>query len=150
MFVPASEPATPPGRTVRIRSATIYDLEAVLRLWKQAEAEPTHTDSIEGLIRLLERDPSALLVAEETAGIVGSVISAWDGWRGSIYRLAVAPTHRRQGLARTLLEAAEQRLRSAGAIRLQAIVAETSPAALGFWIASGWDRQTHRARFVKG
>lgn len=147
---PVREPASLFAQSVHIRAATVRDVEAVLRLWQQAEAEPTHTDSLEALMGLLERDPVSLLVAEEDGAVVGSVIAAWDGWRGSIYRLAVAPTNRRQGLAGALLEAAEQRLRSAGAVRLQAIVDETSPDALGFWEASGWQRQTRRVRFVRG
>jgi ribosomal protein S18 acetylase RimI-like enzyme len=142
--------ALPTDRSARIRPATVHDLEAVLRLWRDADAEPTHTDNLDSLIGLVERDPSALLIAEDAGLVVGSVIAAWDGWRGSIYRLAVAPTHRRHGLGATLVRAAEERLRSAGALRLQAIVVETSRAAVGFWTASGWERQAHRARFVKG
>lgn len=139
-----------PERSAQIRPATVHDLEAVLRLWREADAESTHTDDLHSLVGLVESDPSALLIAEDAGVVVGSVIGAWDGWRGSIYRLSVAPTHRRQGLATTLLTAAEERLRVIGAARLQAIVAETSPAALGFWTASGWERQCYRARFVKG
>lgn len=148
---PPAREATPPSAcSVHIRSATVRDLEAVLELWQRAEAEPTHTDHLEGLMGLFDRDPAAVLIAEEAGCVVGSVIAAWDGWRGSIYRLAVAPAHRRQGVAGSLLAAAEQRLRSVGAVRLQAIVVDTSPGALGFWEASGWERQTNRARFVKG
>jgi ribosomal protein S18 acetylase RimI-like enzyme len=95
-------------------------------------------------------DPSALLVAEDEGSIVGSVIAAWDGWRGSVYRLVVAPSHRRLGLGRQLLGAADARLSAVGAIRLQAIVVETEPKAIGFWRESGWDRQIHRVRFVRG
>jgi ribosomal protein S18 acetylase RimI-like enzyme len=142
--------ALPSDRSTPIRPATVHDLQAVLRLWRIADAEPTQTDNLDSLIGLVERDPSALLIAEDAGLVVGSVIAAWDGWRGSIYRLAVAPTHRRRGLGTTLVGAAEERLRFAGALRLQAIVVETSPAAVEFWTASGWERQTHRARFVKG
>ena len=73
----------------------------------------------------MAHDPEALLLAEEDSLIVGSVIAAWDGWRGTIYRLAVAPSHRRGGLGRSLLRAAEERLRDLSAARLQAIVVET-------------------------
>jgi ribosomal protein S18 acetylase RimI-like enzyme len=78
------------------------------------------------------------------------VIAAWDGWRGSIYRLVVAPSHQRQGLARRLVGHAETRLSAVGARRLQAIVVETEDRAVGFWTAVDWERQTERLRFVKG
>ncbi len=60
---------------------------------------------------LLERDPSALLVAELGDQLVGSVIAGWDGWRGHLYRLAVHPDRSREGVGRALLVAAESRLR---------------------------------------
>jgi len=89
-------------------------------------------------------------VAEEDGSIVGSVIAAWDGWRGSVYRLVVAPSHRRLGLGRQLLGEAEARLSAVGAVRLQAIVVESERKAMGFWRESGWDRQVDRVRFVRG
>jgi ribosomal protein S18 acetylase RimI-like enzyme len=92
----------------------------------------------------------ALIVAEEDGSIVGSVIAAWDGWRGSVYRLVVARSHRRLGLGRHLLQAAEDRLSSAGAVRAQAIVVEHETVAVSFWQASGWERQVQRLRFVRG
>jgi ribosomal protein S18 acetylase RimI-like enzyme len=78
------------------------------------------------------------------------VIAGWDGWRGSIYRLAVSPDYRRQGLGRRLLAEAEARLARLGAVRLQAIVAESHPLATSFWRASGWEEQAEPLRFVKG
>jgi ribosomal protein S18 acetylase RimI-like enzyme len=133
-----------------IRVGQLSDVESVLHLWAKAEAEPTHTDDIESLGMLIEHNPSALIVAEDGGSIVGSVIAAWDGWRGSVYRLVVAPSHRRLGLGSQLLHEAESRLSADGAVRLQAIVVETEPMAAGFWQASEWEQQIHRLRFVKG
>ncbi len=96
------------------------------------------------------RDPWALIVAVDGGAVVGSVIAAWDGWRGSIYRLVVAPSHRRRGLGRRLVEEAAGRLTRAGAVRLQAIVVETDPVGPAFWRACGWEQQVDRLRFVKG
>jgi ribosomal protein S18 acetylase RimI-like enzyme len=98
----------------------------------------------------LERDPGALLVAETSGRIVGTVIAAWDGWRGSVYRIAVAPEHRRDGLGRRLLDEAENRLRRVGARRMHAIVVGTDQQALGFWEASDWEPQTSQLRFTRG
>jgi ribosomal protein S18 acetylase RimI-like enzyme len=132
-----------------IRSAGERDIASVLDLWVVAGSVPSVSDSPEGLARLLDADPRALLVAELDGVLVGSLIAAWDGWRGSLYRLAVSPEHQRRGLATMLLREGERRLRERGAVRLTAIVAADEADAMAFWQAAGYERQQHRARFVR-
>ena len=132
-----------------LRPATADDIEGVLAFWREA-AQPTSTDSAEVLASLVGRQPGALIVAEVDGHIVGSVIAGWDGWRGSIYRLAVGPDQRRSGLGRALLRAAEDRLTALGARRLHAIVVESNDDAVAFWTASDWERQAGQLRFAKG
>ncbi len=135
---------------VTIRAASTTDGPGVLALWRDAGAEPSHTDDVDSLARLIAHDPGALIVAECDGRIVGSVVAGWDGWRGSIYRLVVAPSHRRQGLGRRLVAEAEERLAEAGAVRLQAIVVDSDARAIAFWRSTGWERQVDRRRFVRG
>ncbi len=132
-----------------IRSATEEEIQSVLDLWAGAGSPPSVTDSLDGLARLLAIDPQALLIAELDGVLAGSLIAAWDGWRGSFYRLAVSPEHRRQGLATMLIREGERRLCERGAVRLTAIVADDDPTAMGFWRAAGYEQQQHRARFVR-
>jgi ribosomal protein S18 acetylase RimI-like enzyme len=131
-----------------IRNAAEDDIAAVLDLWIAAGSVPSVSDSREGIARLLATDPRALMVVELGGVLVGSLIAAWDGWRGSFYRLAVSPEHRRKGLATMLLREGERRLRERGAVRLTAIVADDEARAMAFWRAAGYERQQHRARFV--
>ena len=140
----------PAQTTESVRVANEADVPHLLELWRAAAAEPTATDSADNLYRLLAHDPAAIIVAEADGALVGSVIAGWDGWRGSIYRLAVAPAHRRTGVAGRLVAAAEERLSALGAVRVQAIVVESDDRAMGFWRASAWDEQVQRVRFVKG
>jgi ribosomal protein S18 acetylase RimI-like enzyme len=132
-----------------IRNASEEDIQSVLDLWVVAGSLPSVTDSRDGLTGLLVADPQALLVAELDGVLAGSLIAAWDGWRGSFYRLAVSPEHRRKGLATMLLREGERRLRERGAVRLTAIVADDDPTAMSFWQATGYEQQQHRARFVR-
>jgi len=133
---------------IALRSATVDDIGNVLAFWIQA-AEPTSTDSAEALNTLLRRDPGALIVGETDGKIVGSVIAGWDGWRGSIYRLAVGPEHRRRGLGQLLLRAAADRLRGLGVRRSHAIVVASNANAVAFWDATDWEHQAGQLRFVK-
>jgi hypothetical protein len=47
-----------------------------------------------------------------------------------------------------LVNAAVKRLRTVGAVRLQAIVVATDLRATGFWRASDWTEQIARLRFT--
>jgi ribosomal protein S18 acetylase RimI-like enzyme len=132
-----------------IRTANWNDLAAVLDLWRAAGSIPSATDTEAGLRTLLAQDPGALLLAEADGEAIGSLIAAWDGWRGSFYRLAVHPARRRQGVAAALVRAGEERLAGLGAVRLTAIVADAEHAAAALWESAGYERQPDRSRFVR-
>ena len=134
---------------IEIRPAVDDDIDAVLALWERAAARTT-TDDADAVAALLGHDAGALLVAEDSGEIVGSVIAGWDGWRGSIYRLSVAPSQRRQGLGRQLLAAAEDRLQDLGVRRMHAIVVGADDRAVAFWQTSEWEHQGGQLRFVRG
>ena len=78
-----------------LRSCAAGDIPRVLDLWQRAGVELGITDTAQELARLLADSPATLIVAIQDVELVGSVIAAWDGWRGNIYRLAVAPDIRR-------------------------------------------------------
>ena len=134
---------------LNLRQGCLDDVDAVLALLRRAEAGPSSTESADDLRRLLERDPDALLLADAEGEIVGSLVAGWDGWRGTFYRLAVDPAHRRCGLATEMVRAGEERLRALGGRRLNAIVESEEADAMAFWAAAGYELQTARSRFVK-
>ena len=107
---------------VVIRPCRPDESEALLDLWQHADASPSPTDTPEQVGEVV-RDPAAtVLVAVDRDLLVGSIIGAWDGWRGNIYRLAVLPSYRRRGIGRALVTAVEERLAERGARRISALV----------------------------
>jgi ribosomal protein S18 acetylase RimI-like enzyme len=134
---------------LHIRAAVIADAETVLAFWKEAAEGTSITDDIDGVTGLIDRDPHALLLAEKGGRLVGSVVAGYDGWRCSLYRLAVLPSHRRQGIARLLLEAAERRFVAVGGRRGDAMVLEANERAQQAWAAAGYSREDHWRRWVK-
>jgi ribosomal protein S18 acetylase RimI-like enzyme len=131
-----------------MRNATLDDIAAVLAFWRDATTEPSTTDDAASVGQLLRFDPGAVLLAFEGDRIVGSLIVGWDGWRGAMYRLAVAPSRRRKGIARALVTEGERRLAARGARRLHMIVVAGEAAAEAFWAAMGYTTKDQH-RFVK-
>jgi ribosomal protein S18 acetylase RimI-like enzyme len=135
---------------ITIRTATAADVEAVVGLWGVARTEHAVTDDRpEAVLRLIETDPDALLIAELGKEVVGAVIAAWDGWRGNIYRLAIEPAHRRRGIGRALVRAGEKSLQRRGARRVTALVAYEDERAAAFWDGAGYPLDSEIGRRVR-
>ncbi|MFE0424991.1 GNAT family N-acetyltransferase [Streptomyces sp. NPDC058953] len=135
---------------IRTRTARADEAGTVLRFWKEAAEGTSITDDTEGVTALITRDPEALILAETADGtLVGSVIAGYDGWRCSLYRLAVLPAYRRRGVGSALLAAAERRFTAVGGRRGDAMVLETNEPAHRAWAAAGYHREDHWRRWVK-
>jgi len=135
---------------VLIRPALAAELGDVLAFWQTAaENENRPADRHAALAALHLRDPDALLVAVDVDEIVGTVIAGWDGWRCHLYRLAVAPHRRREGIGRRLIAAAEERFRVFGGTRADAMVLDDNTDAHAVWSAGGYRRQADWSRWVK-
>ena len=132
-----------------VRAARADDIDAILRLWRDADAVESVTDDPESIRILLDTPTGALFVAESDGVLIGTIVAGFDGWRGSVYRLAVLPAHRRRGVALALVAQAERFLAGAGARKMAAMVMRDHGHALRFWEAAGYDEDTRLARYVK-
>ncbi|MFE1885469.1 GNAT family N-acetyltransferase [Streptomyces diastatochromogenes] len=133
----------------RIRSARPDDLDAVLAFWKTAAEGTSISDDRDGVERLVTRDPEALILAELAGELVGTVIAGFDGWRCHLYRLAVHPERRRQGIGSALLTAAEERFVRLGGRRGDAMVLVRNETAQHAWRAAGYAPEEQWRRWVK-
>jgi ribosomal protein S18 acetylase RimI-like enzyme len=132
-----------------LRECRTEDVGEVLELWRQSDATPGVTDNADDLRRAGTESQAHVLVAEVEGQIVGSIIGTFDGWRGNIYRMAVHPNHRRQGIARALVAEVEKRLAQQGAKRITALVEKDHPWATSFWQAVGYGLDSRIVRHVR-
>ncbi|GIH91802.1 GNAT family N-acetyltransferase [Planobispora siamensis] len=134
---------------VIIRYGRIEDVEALLAFWLVAAEGTDRHDDPAKVTALIERDPEAVLVAEVGGETAGTLIAGWDGWRAHLYRLAVDPARRRQGVGSALIRAAEERFAAFGAFRADAMVLHDNELAHHAWRAAGYAPQPDWARWVK-
>lgn len=126
----------------RIEPATMADASAVVALWEACALTRPWNDPRADFARALAGAASCVLVARGPGGaIIGSAMTGYDGHRGWVYYLAVDPAHRRAGLGRALMAAAENWLSARGCPKLQLMVRADNQAARGFYAALGLDQQ---------
>ena len=133
---------------IEIRNAERDELAAVVTLWREPGVAVRATDTEAALLTLFESDAEAVLVAAADGDLIGVLLATWDGWRGNMYRLAVRPERRREGIARALVEDGERRLRARGCRRVTALVNDDDTAR-AVWRACGYEPDPHVDRHVK-
>ena len=125
------------------------DIESVLELWRVADATASVTDTSHDLRAVVDSESSSVLIAESGGRIVGSILGAFDGWRGNIYRLPAHPEQRLLGIARRLLSEAEEWLRGREVKRVGAVVEKDHPSATGFWDSTEFQLEPLDLRYVR-
>ena len=130
----------PTNTTRDIDNMTQADLDQVAALWEAAEMWPHAGEDRAWLAHALARNPGCLFVWRDRGRVIGTVIGAWDGLRGWIYRLVVAEDRRAEGIGTALLTAAEARLREAGVKQINLMVYDQNPAAEAFYRHRGYER----------
>ena len=131
-----------------IRAARPDDVEAVRELWGGSRSAHALTEDTPERVGVAVA-AGALLVAVVDGAVVGALVAGFDGWRGNMYRLAVAEQWRRRGIGRRLVAAGHERLRSLGAPRVTALVAFDDAGARGFWEAVGYAGDPVMGRMVR-
>lgn len=135
---------SPHDQNVTIREFVHGDTEAVLALWLEAFPEyrdpnKPHREPRRSIANKVAMDDGLFFVAVDPTGqLAGTVMAGYDGHRGWLYSLAVASSHRRQGIGSALLQHAEIALAMRGCLKLNLQVLEKSTHAVAFYAAHGY------------
>lgn len=119
---------------------TIADYDMAYSLWLSCKGMGLNNldDSREGIKRFLDRNPETCFVAEDNGGIVGTIMAGNDGRRGYIYHTAVSPEHRRQGIAKSLVNTALEAFQKLGINKTALVVFERNSDGNAFWESIGF------------
>lgn len=92
---------------ITISDFDIRDIEAVVALWQDCGLTRPWNDPYKDIQRKLTDNTGAFWVGRIGSKIIASIMIGYDGHRGSINYLAVAPDYAGQGIGRDLMARAE-------------------------------------------
>lgn len=126
--------------TVEIKNVSLSDYDELLQLWKEAGLpyKPRGRDARDAIKKQLETFPDLFIGAFDDGRLIASVIGSDDGRKGWINRLAVHPEYRGKGIAHTLLNEIEKRLRKRGRKIICVLVEDWNEKSITFFIKSGY------------
>lgn len=129
---------------VAFRAFEPADEAAAVALWRDCGLVRPWNDPHKDIARKLLVQPELFLVATVASGseeqLVGTAMAGYDGHRGSVYYLAVAPSHQRSALGRRLMAEVEGRLLAMGCPKINVLVRTGNAQVLGFYDKLGYER----------
>jgi GNAT superfamily N-acetyltransferase len=116
------------------------DYPRILALWQRAglSIRPHGRDSHEAFAGQLASGIQVVLGLEQADDLVGVIVVTHDSRKGWLNRLAIDPSHRRQGLGLKLMQAAEEYLRSQGIQVIAALIEGWNEASLELFAKAGY------------
>lgn len=112
----------------------------VIALWKACGLTTSWNDPDRDIDRKLSIDPERFLLGFLDQRLVATMMVGYEGHRGWVNYLAVAPAHRTCGFGRKLMDAAEEILIEVGCPKLNLQVRTSNQAVLDFYQRLGYKR----------
>lgn len=124
---------------IEIRCLTDADVAAARSLWDAVFADPRPwNQAAVYLPRKRAQGDDGILIALRDRQLVGAVAFGYDGVRGWVYHLAVAPAARRHGVGSALMRAVEERLRARGCPKVNLQIVSGNAAVIAFYERLGY------------
>jgi ribosomal protein S18 acetylase RimI-like enzyme len=123
---------------VKIRAFQPADEAAVVALWQECGLTRPWNDPRADIARKLTQQPDLFLVGTVGAEVVASAMVGFDGHRGWVYYLAVAPRYRKQSYGSALMQEAERLLTERGCPKLNLQVRSSNAEAIEFYRKLGY------------
>ena len=124
--------------TVRVRPFLDTDEDAVVALWQAAGLTRPWNDPHRDIARKKRVQRELFLVAEDADDVVGTAMAGYDGHRGWVYYLAVAPDRQGHGLGRLLMMEAEVQLLALGCPKVNVQIRSGNEAVATFYGRLGY------------
>ena len=88
--------------------------------------------------KMVEADGLFWVARDDKGDVIGTIMAGWDGHRGWLYSVAVAPIHRHQKVGTALVNTALAALKKRGCVKVNLQVRASNEAVVQFYETLGF------------
>lgn len=108
-------------------------LSELVELWKKCDLVVPQNDPVEDIQKKVAFQPRLFFVGLLDGRVIGSIMVGYEGHRGWINYLAVAPEYQRRGYGRRLVQKGIDELRRIGCLKVNLQVRNTNTPVINFY-----------------
>lgn len=123
---------------MKIRQFESSDKEAVIQLWHDCNLVVPWNDPEKDIQRKVSVGSEYFLVGECEGKLMASVMGGYDGHRGYVNYLVIAPMFRNRGFAHMMMSEIEKKLKAAGCPKINLMVRKTNIDIVEFYESLGY------------
>ena len=123
--------------TFAIQRLAPEDYDEAYALWERTPGMHLHSlnNTYGGISSIIENNPFTCFKAIDEGGhLIATALGATDGRKGYLYHVAVAESHRGQGIGSALIKRVLDTLKARGITTIGLFVAKNYPPAKEFWL----------------
>ena len=123
---------------MKIRKFKEEDRKEVIQLWENCGLTRKWNDPNKDIDRKISFQSELFFVGEINNKIISSAMAGYDGHRGSVYYLAVNPSHHGQGYGKQMMEKIETTLKVIGCPKINIVIRTSNKSVQEFYSTLGY------------
>ena len=123
---------------MKIEQFIMTEYDQIIDIWEKAGINVGSSDTKEEIDKMLNRNPSLLLVGKMNGKVIAVALGGYDGRRGYVHHLAVDPEYQNKGYGKKLMDELMFRFKKMKVHKIHLFIEKYNNSVIDFYKKLGW------------
>ena len=124
---------------MKIELFTMRYYHEIIDLWKRSGIEVSSSDTRDEIAKMLKRNPDLFLIGKENEKVIAVVMGAFDGRRGYVHHLAIAPDYQKKGYGKMMMDELIEKFHIKKVHKVHLFIEKNNKEVADFYRKLGWE-----------
>ena len=124
---------------MKIELFTMRYYHEIIDLWKRSGIEVSSSDTRDEIAKMLKRNPDLFLIGKENEKVIAVVMGAFDGRRGYVHQLAIAPDYQKKGYGKMMMDELIEKFHIKKVHKVHLFIEKNNKEVADFYRKLGWE-----------